>query len=125
MSELASELATEAVEVGDEVVVAGEVEREAERVSPETMRAVRELMLVAHPDVVPELVEGATLAELLASLEPARAAFQRIAAAVGEASAGGAVAPTVPAGGAPAMAIDPERLPAAEKIRQALASRRV
>lgn len=41
---------------------------------------VRDLILRAHPDVVPELVTGATFDELLASVEPARAAYARVAA---------------------------------------------
>jgi hypothetical protein len=40
---------------------------------------VRELMLAANPDVVPEMVQGATFDELMASVEPARTAYQRIA----------------------------------------------
>jgi hypothetical protein len=39
---------------------------------------VRELVLAAHPDVVPEMVRGATFDELMASVEPARTAYQRI-----------------------------------------------
>jgi hypothetical protein len=40
---------------------------------------VRELVLKAHPDVVPDLVRGSSVDELIASVEPARGAFQRIA----------------------------------------------
>lgn len=39
---------------------------------------IRELILTAHEDVVPELVRGETFEELLASIEPARLAFQQI-----------------------------------------------
>ena len=42
---------------------------------------VRDLVLAAHPDVVPEMVQGATFDELMASVEPARDAYQRIASA--------------------------------------------
>lgn len=41
---------------------------------------VRDLVLAAHPDVVPEMVQGATFDELMSSVEPAREAYQRIAA---------------------------------------------
>src|SRR5215210_7236748 len=40
---------------------------------------VRELVLKAHPDVVPDLVAGSSVDELIASVEPARTAYQRIA----------------------------------------------
>ena len=40
---------------------------------------VRELVLAAHPDVVPEMVQGTTFDELMASVEPAREAYQRVA----------------------------------------------
>ena len=94
----------------------------------EELAAVRELALRAHPDAVPELVTGGSVGELIASLEPAQAAFRRIAEAVGgtaaparEPAASGV--PTVPAGDAPRLAVDPDALPAAEKIRRGLAGR--
>ncbi len=75
---------------------------------------VRELVLRAHPDVVPELIAGDSIETLLASVEPARAAWQRLAERFD--------APArVPAGGHPASAIDPDRLSASEKIRRGLA----
>ena len=37
--------------------------------------AVRDLVLRAHPDVVPELVAGDSVAALLASVEPVRSAY--------------------------------------------------
>ena len=40
---------------------------------------VRELVLKAHPDAVPDLVAGSSVDELIASVEPARTAYQRIA----------------------------------------------
>jgi hypothetical protein len=46
---------------------------------------VRELVLKAHPDVVPDLVAGSSVDELIASVEPARSAYQRIADRVREA----------------------------------------
>lgn len=96
------------------------------------LAAVRELALKAHPDAVPELVGGATVAEVMASLEPARAAYRRVAEAATAAAearppAAGPVVPVavpvVPAGDAPRFAVDVETLPAAEKIRRGLANR--
>ena len=40
---------------------------------------IRELVFKAHPDVVRELLVGETLTDILASVEPARAAYQQIA----------------------------------------------
>lgn len=40
---------------------------------------LRDLVFKAHPDVVRELIIGETLTDILASLEPARAAYERIA----------------------------------------------
>ena len=102
-----------------------EDKREEGAMTAEEVAAVRELALRAHPDAVPELVAGGSVGELIASLEPARAAYRRIAEAVGRASAPAAppAAPPVPAGDAPRLALDPEALPAAEKIRRGLAGR--
>ncbi|MCA9877146.1 MAG: hypothetical protein KC442_05180 [Thermomicrobiales bacterium] len=89
--------------------------------------AVREALLRAYPDVVPELVGGESVEALLASLEPAAAAYQRLAAGFAQRAgavggpAGGLAAPMVPAGSAAPITLDVERLPAVEKIRQALA----
>ena len=80
--------------------------------------AVRDLVLRANPDVVPELVTGATVADLIASVESAREAYSRIATSIGDARG---PAP-VPAGGGAPIAIDPDRLPAHEKIRRGLAA---
>lgn len=94
---------------------------------------VRDLVLQAHPDVVPDLVRGASLDELLASVEPARSAYQQIAERVrGSAAAQAADAPTpviatsppsVPAGGT-AQVVDPGALSPTTKIARALAARR-
>jgi hypothetical protein len=88
------------------------------------LAAVRELVLKAHPDVVPELVTGNSVAELTASIEPARAAYQRIAEAMASPIGGRTIAPpAVPAGGS-GPAVDPDALPAAEKIRRGIAAGR-
>lgn len=87
--------------------------------------AVREIVLRAHPDAVVELISGATIPELLASVEPARAAYARVVAAAGERERyDKTVAPVVPAGDAPAFAVDPDHLPPVEKIRRGLAGKR-
>lgn len=93
------------------------------------LAAVRALVLRAHPDVVPELVAGDTIEALLASIEPAQGAHARLVAALGERADAASPAPGtphvpgVPAGGFVA-AVDPESLPAAEKIRRGIRTRR-
>ena len=107
---------------------------------------VRDLVLKAHPDVVPDLVRGGSVDELIASVEPARSAYQRIAdqvrgsatettvtpqpgatvpaATIAEGSTTVVVQPpVVPAGGA-SNAADPGNLAPTSKIAQALAARR-
>jgi hypothetical protein len=107
---------------------------------------VRELVLKAHPDVVPDLVRGSSVDELIASVEPARSAYQRIADQVlTETVAAGGVGsresevqtsdhrpptsdpivqpPVVPAGGGTNVA-DPGELGPTTKIAQALAARK-
>ena len=103
----------------------------------DAVAAVREVVLRTYPEVVPELVSGESVAALLASVEPAAAAYQRVMAGVAArradaagtgAMADGAppvapVAPIVPAGSAAAVALDVAGLPPVEKIRRALAAR--
>ena len=102
---------------------------------------VRELVLKAHPDVVPDLVAGSSVDELIASVEPARTAYQRIADHVresssreveqsssregpGDSSTPSIVQPpTVPAGGGTNVT-DPGDLGPTTKIAQALAARK-
>ncbi len=124
--------------VGNDGIPSGEsdaasLERPPERSEGhmEDLAAVRELALLAHPDTVPELVGGASVAEIVASLEPARAAYRRVAEHAGGSVGGtnarpvsaGAQVPPVPAGDAPRAVVDPDRLSAAEKIRRGLALR--
>lgn len=88
------------------------------------LAAVRDLVLRAHPDTVPELISGDSISSLLASVEPAREAYRRVLDAVQVSPAVPAVAvPAVPAGSAPALVVDPDRLPPTEKIRRGLAGR--
>ena len=96
---------------------------EIETARVEELDAVRQVVLAAYPDSVPELIQGATVPELLASIEAARAAYARVAETVAVPAEPVAVAaPVVPAGGGSAM-IDPGALPAAEKVRQGIAGR--
>ncbi len=95
--------------------------------SDDDLAAVRELALRAYPETVPELVGGESVAALLGSLEPAAAAYRRIAEGVAAnvpIPVAPPVAPTVPAGSAAPVTIDPERLPSVEKIRRGLSARR-
>ena len=98
--------------------------------SADDLAAVRTVVLAAHPDTVPELVGGDSVAALLASVGPAREAFARVVATVRDPAAAGAaqaamgptvpsrpaVVPAVPAGSSPALAIDPDLIPPAEKL---------
>ena len=121
----------------------------ADSQQPETdLGKVRELVLKAHPDIVPDLVVGSSVDELIASVEPARSAYQRIADQVrttesgvgsGESEVPTSPAativrpptsdpiaiqpPVVPAGGATNVA-EPGDLGPTTKIAQALAARR-
>lgn len=88
--------------------------------------AVREVVLRAHPDAVPELIAGTTVAELLASVESARDAYARVVASASTGTPADhdqPIAPSVPAGDAPAFLVDPDHLPPVEKIRRGLARR--
>lgn len=82
--------------------------------------AIRELVLRAHPNIVSEMVTGDTVDALLASVEPAEAAFQRISASFRTTPVASS---PVPAGGDRAMPVDPARIPASEKIRRGLSHR--
>ena len=92
--------------------------------SPEALAAVRELALRAYPETVPELVGGQSVEEVVQSVEAASAAYRRIAEGIGARPPVVPAVPAVPAGSAPPVTVDPERLPAVEKIRRGLAARR-
>ena len=81
------------------------------------LAAIRDLVLKAHPDVVPELVTGDSLEDLLASIEPASAAYTRLAGELNPAP------PSVPAGASSPASLDPDRMPAALKIQLGLRNR--
>lgn len=101
------------------------VPRSAHDDQADDIAAIRELVLRAHPDVVPELVTGASIAELLSTIEPAQAAYGRLLETVQSRQPQAAANPVqaVPAGGSAPLPIDPDRLPPAEKIRRGLHAR--
>jgi hypothetical protein len=68
--------------------------------TPDELTLARDLVLRAHPDTVAELVTGATLAELLASVPAAEAAYARVIAAAREQAATQPATTPVPGGGA-------------------------
>jgi len=54
------------------------VEEDAAGLSTEQLGRLREVLVAAHPDAVPELIAGETFEALLGSVEGARAAFTRV-----------------------------------------------
>ncbi len=134
MSERGDEVETVEVETPAGTTPAGGEAASVQAAGGEELGKVRELVLKAHPDVVPDLVRGGSVDELIASVEPARTAYQRIADQVRQ---GGGVAgsqggvetavvvqpPTVPAGGGRNVA-EPGDLGPTTKIAQALAARK-
>ena len=114
-------------EPGERETTSDDPDAVATETGPETreteLAAIRELVLRAHPDVVPELIAGDSIEALLASVGPAEAAYQRIAERFPQ-PAPPPPPPSVPAGGGQPALIDAERLPADEKIRRGLTTRR-
>ena len=103
-----------------EALAAGEATADPE--PPETpepagdLELARELVLKAHPDTVQELIQGTSLAELLASVPAAQAAYARIATVAHEAATREAAA--VPGGAAVRTAgVNVEALGPLAKIR--------
>jgi hypothetical protein len=82
---------------------------------------VRDLVLRAYPDVVPELVRGETLDDLLSSIEPASTAYISLAARFDKPAVHSPE--PVPAGATPPVPIDIDRLPTAEKLRRGISER--
>jgi hypothetical protein len=106
------------------IIAPVETDDDAVMETPEHLAAVRELVLRAHPGIVPELLRDDSIEGLLASVQPATDAYARIAESLKPAGEVAAVVAQVPAGGSPAVAVDAEQLPAAEKIRRGLEGRR-
>ena len=106
--------------------------RTAPDVTSDDVALVRDFIVAADAGLIAELVTGATVGEVLASVATARAAYQRIAEQVraGVPLAEPVVRPTpvpaVPAGGAAPFVVDPGDLPSGELIRRGIsATRRV
>ena len=79
-------------------------------------------MLKAHVDVVPELVGGGSLDELLDSVEPARKAYHDIVTRLHQDAP--ATMPQPPAGQPTAVIpLDLARIPTEEKLRRGLKER--
>jgi len=101
--------------------------------TPDDVALVRDFIVAADTGLIPELITGATVSEVLASVAAARAAYQRVVEQVRV--AGPPVVqvapevpsmPAVPAGGAAAFVVDPGDLPSGELIRRGIsAARRV
>lgn len=87
---------------------------------PDDLATVRDLILLAYQDIVPELVQGGTIAELQAAVAPARAAYRQIAERI--ASGPAAAPPSVPAGSA-SVVLPIDGLPPGELIKRALQRR--
>ena len=103
------------VDVNDEAMANMEFDSaEVDRLRAESIQIVRDLILKGHRDLIPEMVHGATLAELMDSIEPARNAYQRIAELMRT------TAPVVPAGGA-GSGVAIEHLSADSLIKRGLA----
>lgn len=87
-----------------------------------SLPALRDLIARAYPDAVPELIQGDSLDEMLASLPAAQAAWARVAEAAASASSAPPPDP-VPAGSAVrSTQLDVSALSPLAKIRHGLAS---
>ena len=105
-----------------------EMEPDPEPITDEelsTLPLIRELVFKANPDVVPELVKGESIVEILASVEQAREAYKRIADGLRK-----AIANEVPAAESfgtvstsPTPVADTERLSTSERLRFGLQER--
>lgn len=88
---------------------------------------VRDLILQANPGVVTEMVQGDSFDALLASVEPAKAAYQRIAESVRAAAPAATATVTAPAvpGGQPGrqFIINIDELSPGAKITEGLRRR--
>lgn len=85
---------------------------------PEALSVVRDLARKAYGDAIPELIDGASVAEIMSSVDGARAAYARVFAAVQSAQEDRrSQPPAVPAGGSGTAIVDVDRLPPSEKLR--------
>lgn len=89
--------------------------------TPDELTLARELVLRAHPEAIQELIAGNSLAELLASVPAAEAAFARVVASTRAAAARETSTAAVPGGGAVRSAgVNVEGLGPLAKIRAGL-----
>ncbi len=87
--------------------------------TPEATVSLRELVLKAYPDVVPELLTGETVGEMLASLPAAQEAYGRIV----EAAKSAQPEPVPAVGGGRQFPMDVSTMSPALKIREGLRRR--
>lgn len=92
------------------------METEEAVIEMDDIGALRAVLREAHPDAVEELIAGETIAELLASLAPAREAYGRLISRLEQQEKR---APHVPAGGTSA-AVDLDGLTADGLIKRGL-----
>ena len=85
--------------------------------APSDIDQVRELILASRNDIVPELVQGESVSDLVASIDQARRAFSRIVDSQPKPV-------KIPAGGNTPVTLDINELPTSEKLRRGLAANR-
>lgn len=90
----------------------------APRIDPQELAKVRDVIVKANPNAVPELIAGSTVDELMGSVENAVTAYQRIAEAVAPAATPDA--PNVPPGGT--VAVPLAEIPTMELIKRGIAA---
>ena len=114
----------EGVGVAVEETTAGDEEVAGQAGVEHEVQQLRDLIVKAHHDTVPELLQGETLAELLASLPTAQAAFARVAETA-QSGASAAVGNVPVAAGAALRSAEPhaEGLSPLAKIRVGLTRR--
>lgn len=98
------------------------IDQETEPSTPTSathLEQVRDLVLRAYPEVVPELVTGATIDELFASVEPASAAYRNLVTRL-ESVRPQEEPARVPAGTITPVVVNLDALSPAEKVRRGL-----
>lgn len=88
----------------------------AKALTPDELAIVKNALVKANPDAVPEMIEGNTVEALNKSVEGARLAYTRLADQLGRR--------TVPAGGAAAPTINVDNLSSTAKIAYAIKNRK-
>jgi hypothetical protein len=91
----------------------GGVERYGALSAPDR-QALRDTLAAAHPDAIPELIDGGTVGEMVASLQTAKAAYARTIERTK------AVLPVAAGGGGRAVAVDVAKLTPLQKISAGL-----